>query len=96
VTPRPTPKPTPEPTPKPTPKPTPVPAKDKAHPPCPQDTDLPPGHDKREGEDKGSCGRGNGQDKGDTNGGFILIAPIVGRAAWTARPLRLRGRSRSR
>jgi hypothetical protein len=89
-----TPKPTPKPTAVATPKPTPAPAKVKLRPPCPQDTDLPPGQDKREG-DKGPCGQGQGKG-GDTQGGFILVAPILGRAAWSGRPLGLRGRVRPR
>jgi hypothetical protein len=80
----PTPAPTTAPTTRPTPAPTAQPAAEPAardHPPCPQDIEGPPGHNKTS-DPKQPCGQGkdkhgSGKDHGQDNG-VILIVPFLG------------------
>jgi hypothetical protein len=72
-----------------------VKATEKPHPPCPQDSDGAPGHNKTTGPNDRPCGHGKGKHDAppDPHGkasGVILIVPFVGSL------LGLTGRAQSR
>lgn len=62
--------------PPPPPPPPPPPAAKKAHPPCPQAVDGPPGHNRGQTGDQ-PCGSGGDKGKGGSNDGAIIVLPLA-------------------